>query len=390
LLSVLVHFFERGRWGSPVETAAAGQSLTAEDQLFILMQAGMYLTATRGFGAPEAQICYDRAERLCHSLNRPLLLYVTLAGHWRFSLHAEKLTSTMRIAERVCTLAEEQNNPALKVGAYQFLAATLYNLGDFQAARKYARSGIQIWRSGTVLSPVDDFENAVVCCLGYDGVLDWHFGEMDSCQATMAEAIALAKEVNDMHGLAFVLCLAALVGYCKRDPAEVERLASDVIELSTRHRFTHWLVHGSILRGWARSASGNTKEGISWIEDGIRDFRATGAIIGLPTALGMKAEALHLADRTSEALEAIKEAEALVERYEERRLFPELLRLRGVFLTAMGADETQIEASFGEAIRVAKEQKSVSLEKRAEATYAEYRRQKASGLGGRGFRLPLC
>ena len=148
LLSVLVHFFEHGRWGSPVETTVEGQSLTAEDQLFILMQAAPYLTATRGFAAPEARICYDRAERLCHSLNRPLLLYVTLAGHWRFSLHAEKLTATMRIAKRVYTLAEEQNNPALKVGAYQFLVATLYYLGDFQAARKYARSGIQIWRSG--------------------------------------------------------------------------------------------------------------------------------------------------------------------------------------------------------------------------------------------------
>jgi len=55
----------------------------------------------------------------------------------------------------------------------------------------------------------------------------------------------------------------------------------------------------------------------------------------------------------------------------------------------LGADETQIEASFQEAIRIAKEQKSVSLEKRAEATYAEYRRQKASGSGGRGIRLPL-
>jgi len=60
-----------------------------------------------------------------------------------------------------------------------------------------------------------------------------------------------------------------------------------------------------------------------------------------------------------------------------------------VFLTALGADETQIEASFCEALRIAKEQKSVSLEKRAEATYAEYRRQKASESGGRGFRLPL-
>ena len=106
--------------------------------------------------------------------------------------------------------------------------------------------------------------------------------------------------------------------------------------------------------------------------------------------LALKAEALHLADRTSEALEAITEAEAMVERFEERWLCVELHRLRGVFLVAIGADETQIEASFCEAIRTAREQKSVSLEKRAEATYAEYRRQKASESGGRGFRLPLC
>ena len=56
-------------------TVVEGQSLTAEDQLFILMQAGLYLTATRGFAAPEARICYERAESLCHSLDRPLLLY---------------------------------------------------------------------------------------------------------------------------------------------------------------------------------------------------------------------------------------------------------------------------------------------------------------------------
>ena len=80
LLSVLVHFFEHGRWGSPVETALEGQSLTAEDQLFILMQAGLYLTATRGLGAPEARICYERAESLCHSLDRPLLLVLCAHG----------------------------------------------------------------------------------------------------------------------------------------------------------------------------------------------------------------------------------------------------------------------------------------------------------------------
>jgi hypothetical protein len=53
LLLVLAHFFEKRRWGSPVETGVEGQSLTAGDQLLILMQAGAYLTATRGLGAPD-------------------------------------------------------------------------------------------------------------------------------------------------------------------------------------------------------------------------------------------------------------------------------------------------------------------------------------------------
>jgi hypothetical protein len=64
-------------------------------------------------------------------------------------------------------------------------------------------------------------------------------------------------------------------------------------------------------------------------------------------------------------------------------------RLQGVFLTTMGADETQIEASFCEAIRIAREQKSISMAKIAEATYAAYCRQKAIAPGGGGFRLPL-
>ena len=112
-------------------------------------------------------------------------------------------------------------------------------------------------------------------------------------------------------------------------------------------------------------------------------------MLRMPCYLALKAEALHLANRTSEALEVIKEAEAVVERFEERGWSAELHRLRGVFLVAMGADEVEIEASFCAAIKTAQEQKSISLEKRAEATYAEYRRQKASGSGGRGLRLPL-
>jgi hypothetical protein len=131
-------------------------------------------------------------------------------------------------------------------------------------------------------------------------------------------------------------------------------------------------------------------QGIAWIEEGIAYYRGTGSVRAVSYMLGLKAEALHFAARTSEALETISEAEAMAERSEDRNWCAELHRLRGIFLAAIGIDEAQIEASFCEAIRIARQQKSVSLEKRAEATYAEYRRQKAGAPGGRGFRLPFC
>jgi predicted ATPase len=193
-----------------------------------------------------------------------------------------------------------------------------------------------------------------------------------------------------MPALAPALYLSAMLGQYDDDRAEVERLASDLIELSTRQDFAFFLPLGEMLRGWVLSVSGNPTKGIAWIDDGMRPYQATGSMVIMPYWLAVMAKALHLAERTSDALEAIKEAESLVERSGERWWYAELQRLRGVFLTTVGADNTLIEAVFCEAIRSAKEQKSVSLEKRAEATYAEYRRQKASGSGGRGFRLPLC
>jgi NACHT domain len=389
LLSVLVHFFEHGRWGSLVETNIQGQSLNAEDQLFILLQAARYLTATRGFGAPEACICYQRAEPLCHSLNRPRLLSVALMGQCQYSLITDTVTATLQIAKRFYSLAQEQNDARLMMGAYRVLTGTLFYLGDFESARQYAMRAVQIWRSGSVQSHPEDLDTPVVGCMCYQAKSEWHLGEIVSSKATIAEVISVAKKLNDMHTLASALYSAAILGYYELKFDDVARLASNLIELSTRHNFVYWLARGIVFRGWACSALGETAEGVAWIEQGIKDLWASGLTLDTPSLIAFKAEALYLADRTSEALEVIREAEAMAERSEERFWCAELHRLRGVFLAAIGADETQIEASHCEAIRIAKEQKSISLATRAEASYAEYRRQKASTSERGGFRLPL-
>jgi serine/threonine protein kinase/predicted ATPase len=384
LLTALIHFFEYGRWISAVKVGVETQRLTAEDQLFILMQAGLYLSSTRGFSTPESRSCYERAEPLCHSLNRPILLYSALMGQWRYTYIADKLSSALAIAQRVYSLAVEQNNPAIMIGACQALVSTLYYLGEFESARRYAMRGVQIWRSGSVQYNAEDLDAPAVVCLCYEALCRWHLGEVAFCHQTMEEAISLAKELNEANSLAVALHFATFLARYEGNPAEVERLASDLIELSTVQHFAFWLACGEVSRGWARSALGEADQGIASIDDGIRDYRATGSILVMPCWLVLKAEALHLANRTSEALTALTEAEAVAQRTEERECLAELHRLRGVFLANRGADEVQIEASFCEAIKIAKEQKSVWLATRAEGSYAEYRRQRASSLGEHG------
>src|SRR5262249_1092488 len=156
---------------------------TAEDQLFILMQAGQYLTATRGFAAPETIVCYERAGYLCYSLKRPRLLYVAVVGRWGPSFVTEKLTATMQIAEPIYSLALWKNDWALKVGAYRALAPTAYFLGDFETAREHAMRGVEVWRSGGLQSLAEEVAAPVIICLIVEALSDWHLREIASCEA---------------------------------------------------------------------------------------------------------------------------------------------------------------------------------------------------------------
>jgi hypothetical protein len=69
-------------------------------------------------------------------------------GQWRYSLVTDKLSATMRIAKRVHSLVQDQNDSALIIGTYRALAGTFYYLGDFESARHYAMRGDQQGREG--------------------------------------------------------------------------------------------------------------------------------------------------------------------------------------------------------------------------------------------------
>jgi hypothetical protein len=74
--------------------------------------------------------------------------------------------------------------------------------------------------------------------LCHKALSEWHLGEIVCCKAKLDEAISLPKKLNDTNALALALGWAA-------------GLTANI---------------SAIYRGWAHSVSGNTVEGIPWIE----------------------------------------------------------------------------------------------------------------------------
>jgi hypothetical protein len=158
-------------------------------------------------------------------------------------------------------------------------------LGDFEGSYQYAIRGVELWRSGGLQSTIEEVDVPGIACLCYVALFQLHNGDIASSQATIEEAISLARELNDMHGLAAALDIAASLACDERNLMKVELYSSELIELSTRCHFALWMAAGVIYRGWALSAAGKSAEGILSIEQGITDLRATGAALAMTESI---------------------------------------------------------------------------------------------------------
>jgi predicted ATPase len=179
--------------------------------------------------------------------------------------------------------------------AHMVMAATLHYLGDFAKARDHAMHGVEMIHSGCVEPQTEELDEPAIACLCHEALCAWHFGELASCHGSIAEAVSLARDLGDVHGLAVALYFGAILSQMDRDPPQVERMVSELIEVSNRHGFAHFAHLGTALHGWARGMSGDIAQALPSIDDAIENLEASGGRLCIPYFLGLKAEALQLA-----------------------------------------------------------------------------------------------
>ena len=134
------------------------------------------------------------------------------------------------------------------------------------------------------------------------------------------------------QSLAWARCWAAVVAHHCRDVAAVQEQAEAAVVLTTAQGLPLWAALGTSLRGWALVMQGQGETGLAQVREGITAWQATGAALAVPYLCTMLADVAARLGYTEDGLQALAEADALMEQHEERHWEVEIARLRGVVL----------------------------------------------------------
>jgi predicted ATPase len=176
----------------------------------------------------------------------------------------------------------------------------------------------------------------------------------------------------------------------RSDVVATHACAEAVMPLAHDQGFVLRLEGGRILRGWALATQGDVDEGLAQIRQGLAAHQEIGPNLGQPYRLSLLAEVYGQAAQPEAGLQALAEALTLVGTTEERWWEAELYRLQGVLRLQLPSPEVlQAEASFQQALAVARGQQAKALELRAALSLSRLWQQRGERDEARELLAPI-
>jgi len=353
-----------------------------QQELDLQIILGPALMAIKGQGASEVEQIYMRARVLCTQVGETPQLFPVLWGLREFYNTRGELQTARELGEQGLTLAQHQGDATLVLEAHAALAATLFYLGEFAAARSHAEQGLALYdpQQHRYLAYRGAGYDVGVLCLNHLSASLAYLGYADQALRRRREMVTLAQGLAHPLSLAAALSWTARFHQLRREPQVVHELAEAVIALATTQGFPQWWALGIVLWGWALAEQGQAAEGVAEIRQGLAAWRATGAEVGRQWRLLLLAEAQGNMGQTVEGLATLAEALAVVECTGDRRDEAEIHHLKGKFLLRQTIpDEPQAETCFRQALDIARRQQAKSLELRAAMSLARLWQQQGKG-----------
>jgi predicted ATPase len=333
---------------------------------------GAVFQAVKGNAAPETGYAYARARELWEQLGSPVEFLRVPFGQSLHHVFRGELDLALRLDEDLLRLSHQRNDSSGLILGHVSSGRNLMFAGRFAPSRLHLEAGLAlhdpisnhplVYQAG--LHPHVNSQailGNVLFCLGYP----------DQASAQSHAAIAEARRLRHPPSLAVSLAFEAILLWAVGDNAALDKLANELVVVTTEQGFPAWGAQGTIYRGWVKVKKGDLAEGISLLRKGSRALRATG--MQMVQHFLVLARAYEIAGQVEEGLALLDHALLVAEKTGERWSAAELSRHKGELLLLRGHAEAAGEF-YRKALSIAAEQEAKLWELRAAVSLARLRR----------------
>jgi predicted ATPase/DNA-binding winged helix-turn-helix (wHTH) protein len=350
-----------------------------QQELTLQLRLGETLMAANGMGDPEAGEAYSRAHVLCQQLGGTSRHFESLSGLIIFHATQGRLHLAQEFAEKLTGMALCQHDPVLRREGHIAIAVINLYRGEFISARAHLEQSLEILTAPPEPTSIvaGGLRPRIASRIWLVRAL-WVMGYADQAQQCSQEAMAEARQTMHAPSSAYAEYFAALLSQHRRDAAGTQAHADALMAFAAAQGLMHRIEQGRILRGWALAMQGDAASGVQHITQGLAGQQNTGIKTGTPYYLSLLAEAYGQAGQLQAGLQALAEALTQVAETDERWWEAELYRLHGDLLLHLPSpDVSRAEASFHQALEVARRQQAKALELRAAMSLSRLWQQQA-------------
>jgi len=356
----------------------------AQQELLLQVALGHVLVATKGYSSPEAARTFARARALGQQLGDTAQLLHVLVGLFTSSLLRGELQAAQVLADEMLRLAESNGGPAALVWGHYAAGTTCYSRGELVAAGEHLARAIASYD--------EEHHRALpsgdpgVLSLGHAAWAAWLLGFPNAARRHSREALALAQRLKKPLDLAVAQFYAVILHVALREPDRAREIAESLIQLATEQQFPLFVAWGTLYRGWALAEQGYGEEGVAQLREGGTAYAATGLRLGLGFYLRLLAEGQAQLGALADALGTVEDALGAAP---EEVVKPALLRLRGDLLARQGAEASAVEASYREAMDLARRHGAKAFELRATTSFGRWLRAQGRAAEARDLLAPI-
>ena len=341
-------------------------------QLDFLLKLGPALMVVRGTQSAEVEYAYRRATEIGESLGDVTALYKAKWGLWLSANVRQKTALARDRANELVDLARRSNDGDLLLEAYHCGWSTAFYRGEVAATLDLGRIGVETYdvNRHRHLGHAFGGHDPGVCAHIMSAVSQELSSDRELAKKSIARALALAEALDQPNSLARALYDSAMCYQLVTDREATFAAAQRVAALAEKFGLLPYRAGSLLLMAWATALNSGVAEAAQIINSEIDKATAAGP---LPQYyLGLAGEVLLVAGRSAEGLALLDRAIAAIDEPGVGFYLPEIYRLRGECLLALGrGNMDEARQAFAASRDIAMRQGAVIFERRAEASLGE-------------------